>query len=54
MRPAQAVDHLQGLLQTPAHPVEGPTEHGDLVLALLGQLRDLEVAGADLIGRCAT
>ena len=31
-----AVDHLQRLLQAPAHPVEGPAEHGDLVLALLG------------------
>src|SRR5262249_5660705 len=44
-----ALDHLERLLQAPPHPVEGPAQHGDLVLAVLRELRDLEVAGADLV-----
>src|SRR5712692_4779010 len=48
--PVSALDHLERLLQAPAHPVEGPAEHGDLVAPLLREFGDLEVPRAHLVG----
>src|SRR5437867_6322872 len=49
-RSRSALDHLEGLLEAPPHAVERPTEEGDLVPARFAQLRNVEVAGAHLVG----
>src|SRR5262245_43822530 len=46
-----ALDHLHRLLEAPSHAIERAAEQRDLVPPALRELRDLEVAGADLVGR---